>query len=104
MYVSGLPEHTVVRAGAFTLGVIHGHQLLPAGDVEAAAAFQRQLNCDVSLDMHTLSPSSASCFTLFYYRLIGGTLFLFSTFHLYSRCLLRGATLASAGIGMRTDS
>lgn len=30
----------VVQAGQFKIGLIHGHQLLPPGDIEAAAALQ----------------------------------------------------------------
>jgi vacuolar protein sorting-associated protein 29 len=48
-----LPETKVVTIGKFKIGLIHGHQVVPWGDVEALAAVQRQLDCDVLISGHT---------------------------------------------------
>ena len=37
----GLPETKVVNIGNFKIGIIHGHQVIPWGDLEALAAIQR---------------------------------------------------------------
>ena len=37
----GLPESKVVQIGNFKIGIIHGHQVLPWGDIEALASVQR---------------------------------------------------------------
>ena len=36
-----LPETKVVQIGNFKIGLIHGHQVVPWGDMEALAAVQR---------------------------------------------------------------
>ena len=36
-----LPETKVVSIGNFRIGLIHGHQIVPWGDLEALAAIQR---------------------------------------------------------------
>ena len=36
-----LPETKVVQIGNFKIGMIHGHQVIPWGDLEALAAVQR---------------------------------------------------------------
>ena len=38
---AGLPESKVIQIGNFKIGIIHGHQVLPWGDLEALAAVQR---------------------------------------------------------------
>jgi len=43
----------VVKIGDFTVGVIHGHQVIPWGDMEALAAVQRELDCDILVYGHT---------------------------------------------------
>lgn len=48
-----LPETKVVQIGNFKIGIIHGHQVIPWGDMEALAAVQRQLDCDVLVSGHT---------------------------------------------------
>ena len=48
-----LPETKVVTIGKFKIGLIHGHQVVPWGDVEALAAVQRQLDCDILISGHT---------------------------------------------------
>ena len=39
--MTNLPESKVVQIGNFKIGIIHGHQVLPWGDLEALAAVQR---------------------------------------------------------------
>lgn len=46
------PETKTVRVGAFTIGLIHGHQIVPWGDVDALAATQRKMNADVLVVGH----------------------------------------------------
>lgn len=46
------PETKTVRVGAFTIGLIHGHQIVPWGDVDALAAVQRKMNADVLVAGH----------------------------------------------------
>jgi vacuolar protein sorting-associated protein 29 len=43
----GTPEFDVLQLGAFRVGVLHGHQVVPWGDEAALAAWQRKLNVDV---------------------------------------------------------
>jgi vacuolar protein sorting-associated protein 29 len=50
---SSLPETKVVTIGDFKIGMIHGHQVVPWGDLEALANIQRQLDCDILLSGHT---------------------------------------------------
>lgn len=38
-----LPESKVVKIGAFKIGLIHGHQIVPWGDSESIANLQRQM-------------------------------------------------------------
>ena len=45
-------ETKTVRVGAFTIGLIHGHQVVPWGDVDALAAVQRKMNADVLVVGH----------------------------------------------------
>ena len=39
----GLPETKVVTIGAFKIGVCHGHQVVPWGDIDALAALRREV-------------------------------------------------------------
>ncbi len=48
-----LPETKVVTIGSFKIGMIHGHQVVPWGDLEALSSIQRQLGCDILLSGHT---------------------------------------------------
>ena len=48
-----LPETKVVQIHNFKIGIIHGHQVIPWGDMEALAAVQRQLDCDILVSGHT---------------------------------------------------
>ena len=47
------PETKVVTIGNVKIGLIHGHQVTPWGDLEALAAVQRRLDCDVLIHGHT---------------------------------------------------
>ena len=47
------PETTVVQVGAFRIGVIHGHQIIPYKSSEALARMRRKLNVDVLVSGHT---------------------------------------------------
>jgi vacuolar protein sorting-associated protein 29 len=48
-----LPETKIVTIGSFKIGMIHGHQVVPWGDLEALSSIQRQLGCDILLSGHT---------------------------------------------------
>ena len=52
-----LPEDKVVTIGDFRIGLIHGHQIAPFGEVDALAAVRRRLDCDVLI--HGFSPQSS---------------------------------------------
>ena len=42
-------EKKCVQIGSFHIGMIHGHQILPPGDMEVLSDIQRELDCDVLL-------------------------------------------------------
>ncbi|GBG25036.1 Vacuolar protein sorting-associated protein 29 [Hondaea fermentalgiana] len=48
-----LPEDAVVRIGDFKIGVCHGHQVVPWGDLESLACYARQLDVDILISGHT---------------------------------------------------
>ena len=48
-----LPETKVITVGDFNIGVIHGHQIVPWGDLDALAAQQRRMNVDILVSGHT---------------------------------------------------
>ena len=48
-----IPEKKVVQIGEFKIGMIHGHQVLPWGDIDALTNIQRELGCDILLSGHT---------------------------------------------------
>jgi len=48
-----IPEKKCVQIGDFNIGLIHGHQVLPWGDIESLANVQRSLGCDILLSGHT---------------------------------------------------
>ena len=50
---NNLPETKVITIGGFKIGMIHGHQIVPWGDLEALSTIQRQLGCDILLSGHT---------------------------------------------------
>ena len=47
------PEKKSVQIGSFKIGMIHGHQVLPSGDIEALSNIQRELDCDILLSGFT---------------------------------------------------
>lgn len=47
------PEQKVVTVGQFRIGMCHGHQVVPWGDIESLAMLQRQLDVDILLFGHT---------------------------------------------------
>ncbi|EEC51438.1 predicted protein [Phaeodactylum tricornutum CCAP 1055/1] len=47
------PETRVVQVGAFRIGVVHGHQVLPWKNQDAAARMRRKLNVDILISGHT---------------------------------------------------
>ncbi|XP_055347559.1 vacuolar protein sorting-associated protein 29-like [Paramacrobiotus metropolitanus] len=47
------PEQKVVTVGQFRIGVCHGHQIIPWGDMESLGSLQRQLDVDVLITGHT---------------------------------------------------
>ena len=48
-----IPEKKVVQIGDFNIGLIHGHQILPWGDLESLGMTQRALCCDILITGHT---------------------------------------------------
>lgn len=46
-HADALPETKVVQIGGFRVGLCHGHQVTPAGEVEALATLHRSLDVDV---------------------------------------------------------
>ncbi len=50
---ANFPETKVVTIGNVKIGIVHGHQVTPWGDIEALAAVQRKLDCDVLIHGHT---------------------------------------------------
>ena len=47
------PETRVLQVGAFRVGVIHGHQIIPWQSPEALARMRRKLNVDILVSGHT---------------------------------------------------
>ena len=48
-----IQEKECVKIGDFNIGLIHGHQILPWGDLESLSNVQRSLGCDILLSGHT---------------------------------------------------
>jgi len=51
--LQNLPEQKVVKVGDFSLGICHGHQVVPWGDPESLANLQRQMDVDILITGHT---------------------------------------------------
>ncbi|KAG2471295.1 VPS29 protein, partial [Polypterus senegalus] len=51
--VRGDFDEKVVTVGQFKIGLIHGHQVIPWGDVASLALLQRQLDVDILISGHT---------------------------------------------------
>lgn len=47
------PDETVVRVGAFRIGVVHGHQCIPWNNHDALGRQRRKLACDILISGHT---------------------------------------------------
>ena len=47
------PETKVISLSGWKIGICHGHQIVPWGDVEAMAMVQRQLDVEVLVTGHT---------------------------------------------------
>ncbi|CAD7695196.1 unnamed protein product [Ostreobium quekettii] len=47
------PEDKVLNIESFKIGICHGHQVVPSGDVEALAILQRRLDVDILVTGHT---------------------------------------------------
>ncbi|XP_066466069.1 vacuolar protein sorting-associated protein 29-like [Tiliqua scincoides] len=47
------PEQKVIMVGQFRIGLIHGHQIVPWGDMASLAILRRQLNVDILISGHT---------------------------------------------------
>jgi vacuolar protein sorting-associated protein 29 len=54
------PETRVVQVGAFRIGVVHGHQMIPWKSPEAADRMRRKLNVDILVSGHTHQPEVQS--------------------------------------------
>jgi len=50
---ASLPDSTVVTVGEWKIGLIHGHQVIPWGDLESLGNIRRQLDCDILVSGHT---------------------------------------------------
>ena len=53
MQASNYPDQKVVTVGNFRMGLTHGHQVVPWGDIESLALIQRQLDVDILITGHT---------------------------------------------------
>jgi vacuolar protein sorting-associated protein 29 len=51
--LSELPETKIVKIGQFSIGLCHGHQVVPWGDPESLANLQRQMDVDIRIPGHT---------------------------------------------------
>jgi predicted phosphodiesterase len=47
------PDQKIVTVGQFRIGLCHGHQVVPWGDLESLAMLQRQLDVDILITGHT---------------------------------------------------
>ncbi|XP_026579565.1 vacuolar protein sorting-associated protein 29-like [Pseudonaja textilis] len=47
------PQQKIVTVGQFRIGLIHGHQIMPWGDLASLAILQRQLDVDILISGHT---------------------------------------------------
>ena len=52
-FEENIPERECVQVGNFRIGMIHGHQVIPSGDINSLSAIQRELGCDILLYGHT---------------------------------------------------
>ena len=50
---TSFPETKVVQIGQFKIGLIHGHQVVPWGDINSLSMVRRQLDVDILISGHT---------------------------------------------------
>lgn len=50
---NGWPLSKIVTHGPIRVGVLHGHQVIPWGDVESLSIVARQMDVDILLTGHT---------------------------------------------------
>ncbi|KAL6760113.1 subunit of retromer complex [Haematococcus lacustris] len=55
------PEYTVVTRGDFRIGLIHGHQVVPAGERASLSLLHRQLGVDILVTGHTHEHKVLKC-------------------------------------------
>ena len=48
-----MPETKCVQIGEFKIGIIHGHQIIPSGDINSLCNIQRQLGCNILVSGYT---------------------------------------------------
>ena len=48
-----IPEKKTIQIGDFNIGLIHGHQVLPWGDIDSLGMIQRTMGCDILISGHT---------------------------------------------------
>ena len=48
-----IPEKKTIQIGDFNIGLIHGHQVLPWGDIDSLVMIQRTMGCDILISRHT---------------------------------------------------
>eukprot|EP00951_Prasinocladus_malaysianus_P024137 scaffold207598_cov43-Prasinocladus_malaysianus.AAC.1 len=51
--MSTLPDSKVLSIGNFKIGICHGHQVVPWGNLEALSMLQRRLDVDILVTGHT---------------------------------------------------
>ncbi|XP_053225600.1 vacuolar protein sorting-associated protein 29-like isoform X2 [Podarcis raffonei] len=47
------PLQKIILVGPFRIGLIHGHQVIPWGDLDSLAILRRQLDVDILISGHT---------------------------------------------------
>lgn len=50
---SSWPETKTIKVGEFQVGLTHGHNIIPWGDMESQALLQRELDVDILISGHT---------------------------------------------------
>ena len=48
-----LPDKKCVQIGEFKIGIIHGHQIFPSGDLDSLGDIQRQIGCNILVSGYT---------------------------------------------------
>jgi vacuolar protein sorting-associated protein 29 len=48
-----MPDKKCVQIGEFKIGMIHGHQVIPSGDIDSLGNVQRELGCDILVSGYT---------------------------------------------------